>query len=478
MPVGLDTLRPRMVSLRVLNSLEALSHLLQLQSPQASGAASPPAWPRLQHLSCPSNAVSSMDSSLKLLPELCTLNLSRNQVTSISNIEACTRLTTLNLGCNNLVDCLPLAGCPSLENVALPWNAIASLEGLDALPRLRRLDVRGNRVRQLGEVALLAALPDLSELLLDRNPIACVKGWRISVLACFLETFTMLSLDDDEPSPHEQRRAAALMQQRAARKGFTTSHPQQFPRAHGKQPAIAGAQSTGPLPPPGDPAACPSASSSASSSFQPHQPMSSWTAGGTLSGLAADAEALGAMRHHRSRARVVDFDQEPQPKQASSFSLGPGAGETTMAPVAAKPTRGQPSRAASSPPASIVSNAGNSSLKSACWDAMQAFVDGQATGSISLEDELPASQSLLLPPSGSAASGGGKGSPSAAAALAARKQRLTSPPRFQQAMMERLRVSSSNGPSTSPPSLGDNHSIGTDSTSSLDVSEDSGEDDR
>lgn len=110
------------------------------------------------------------------------------QITSIANLFACTSLTDLNLSCNSITDCQPLAECPSLQTVSLPWNAISSLEGLDALPVLRRLDLRGNRVRQLVQVALLASLPNLEELLLARNPITCVPGWRISVLACFLET--------------------------------------------------------------------------------------------------------------------------------------------------------------------------------------------------------------------------------------------------------------------------------------------------
>lgn len=192
-PAGLDALRPRLVSLRVLNSLEVLSHLLAPENdgrlPQGStplaGAAT---WPALERLSCPGNALGAMDASLALLPRLATLDLGRNHISSVSHLTPATALSTLRLRGNGITDCRPLANCPSLTDVDLSWNGIASLDGLQRLPALARLDLRGNRLAQLSEVATIGALPALGELLVQRNPLSCVLSWRPGVLACFPDT--------------------------------------------------------------------------------------------------------------------------------------------------------------------------------------------------------------------------------------------------------------------------------------------------
>lgn len=49
-----------------------------------------------------------MDSSLQLLPELMSLDLSSNNICTIQNLHACTRLTELNLSYNSIDSLRPL----------------------------------------------------------------------------------------------------------------------------------------------------------------------------------------------------------------------------------------------------------------------------------------------------------------------------------------------------------------------------------
>eukprot|EP00873_Tetraselmis_striata_P002638 jgi/Tetstr1/422902/TSEL_013685.t1 len=398
-PAGLDALRPRLVSLRVLNSLEVLSHLLAPENdgrlPQGStplaGAAT---WPALERLSCPGNALGAMDASLALLPRLATLDLGRNHISSVSHLTPATALSTLRLRGNGITDCRPLANCPSLTDVDLSWNGIASLDGLQRLPALARLDLRGNRLAQLSEVATIGALPALGELLVQRNPLSCVLSWRPGVLACFPDTFFSLVLDGEKASRQELRKVLSVLSRRTARgaTGAAGAGPRPFPRAQLGSSSIGSPESSL-----DEAAACPSP-------------------------IRVEA---GGKAAKASRARVVDFDaaggvvpspQAPQASGAARRGESPGRGGSAGRAGAGARQRGK--AFVPLPPASV---------KAAAWEQMQAFVEGQAVGAIPLEDE---------PPLGNSPSGGRPRPPRH------RAHRVGSPPRYDQGVVQRLRASS------------------------------------
>jgi Leucine-rich repeat (LRR) protein len=111
------------------------------------------------------------------------LDLSHNLITRIENTEHCYRLAYLNLGSNlitSVADINLVLG--NVTVLVLRDNALASLLGVQKLFNLRRLDLAGNALTDVGEVRELGTLPALEQLALARNPLATAPTYRIAVL--------------------------------------------------------------------------------------------------------------------------------------------------------------------------------------------------------------------------------------------------------------------------------------------------------
>jgi len=120
--------------------------------------------------------------NVKKLKGLATLNLARQNITSISEIN----------GLENL---------EGLQVLILSNNNISEIEGLDTLTNLLVLKLRNNRI---SEIKGLENLVKIQELYLEKNPIKTLKGLDNLVELKFLNLFAC-SIDDIESFRNKQR---------------------------------------------------------------------------------------------------------------------------------------------------------------------------------------------------------------------------------------------------------------------------------
>ncbi len=86
-----------MISLEILQSV--LRHIFVERTVEIQDAQ---VWSRLATAACPCNGMVLMDESLQLLPAVEALDLSRNNLAKVANLQKCLRLKFLDLGFNHI----------------------------------------------------------------------------------------------------------------------------------------------------------------------------------------------------------------------------------------------------------------------------------------------------------------------------------------------------------------------------------------
>lgn len=169
-------------------------------------------WPHLDSINLSDNQLTSIDTSIRLAPNLKTLILDQNKIQKIENLSGLPYLQTLSLCENHIVQCvdlhLELGG--NLMHLNLSQNNLRSLKGFRKLFTLVKLDVSCNAVESIDEVDYVAGLPCLEELILTGNPIAGTVDYRSRVLARFNDRINDIYLDNEKGSALEIDTALAL----------------------------------------------------------------------------------------------------------------------------------------------------------------------------------------------------------------------------------------------------------------------------
>ncbi|KAF9587033.1 hypothetical protein IFM89_039719 [Coptis chinensis] len=180
---GLLQLRHTLEKLILHNSTDALRHVFASRIVDVKDSA---VWNRLFLVSCPCNGLLLMDDSLQLLPNVETLDLSRNRFAKIDNLKKCTKLKHLDLGFNHLrsISSLTEVAC-SIVKLVLRNNALTSLNGIETLKSIEGLDLSYNVISNVSELEILASLPFLQSLWLEGNPICCAPWYRAQVFSLF-----------------------------------------------------------------------------------------------------------------------------------------------------------------------------------------------------------------------------------------------------------------------------------------------------
>lgn len=100
------------------------------------------------------------------------LALSSNNIEKVTGLKGLKSLKVLSLGRNLLKKFDGIEEvADSLEQLWLSYNLIEKMAGVEALTNLKTLYMSNNLVTKWAEVARLAGLPFLEELLLQGNPI-------------------------------------------------------------------------------------------------------------------------------------------------------------------------------------------------------------------------------------------------------------------------------------------------------------------
>eukprot|EP00755_Sulcionema_specki_P010169 Sspe_Gene.6755::Locus_2269_Transcript_1_1_Confidence_1.000_Length_4905::g.6755::m.6755 len=146
---------------------------------------SPAEWSSITDLNLSSCSIKEL-SLLDQFPSLLHLKCDHNLLCDVSGLRACTSLASLNLNSNRITSSdssngkpgvMPLGKCLEqmtyLESLSLESNQITSVAGLCLkLPNLKFLNVRSN---DISKVDGLEQLPQLRELIFDRNKLRCFE---------------------------------------------------------------------------------------------------------------------------------------------------------------------------------------------------------------------------------------------------------------------------------------------------------------
>lgn len=167
----------------------------------------PYAWSLLTHLSLSDNNLTFLPS-LPSLPSLSSLDLSSNLLISIpTGLSTLPNLKSLNLA-HNMVDSVLgiYSHIPSVISLNVSSNRLESLCGLERLEHLSRVDLRDNRVEDIGEIGRLAVLAGVKEVWVTGNP--CTRryqDWRVRCFDLFAKEGRAVSLDGSLPGLMESR---------------------------------------------------------------------------------------------------------------------------------------------------------------------------------------------------------------------------------------------------------------------------------
>ncbi|XP_055472321.1 serine/threonine-protein kinase 11-interacting protein [Psammomys obesus] len=167
---GLRGIYSQLESLICSRSIQALEELLSACGGDLCSALP---WLALLSANFSYNALSSLDSSLRLLSALRFLNLSHNHIQDCKGfLMDLSELYHLDISYNHL-HLVPRMG-PSgaaLRTLILRANELRSLQGLEQLRKLRHLDVAYNLLEGHAELSPLWLLAELRKLYLEGNPL-------------------------------------------------------------------------------------------------------------------------------------------------------------------------------------------------------------------------------------------------------------------------------------------------------------------
>ncbi|XP_059184369.1 nischarin isoform X2 [Centropristis striata] len=213
---GLSSLRSSLATLSIHHSTDTMTSVLvpeasEFSQWEAEGAESGcpvtaviPVWRNLTTLDLSHNTISSIDSSVKLIPKVEFLDLSHNQLSTVENLQHLYNLVHVDLSYNSLK--LLEAAHTRLGNIktlSLAGNQLEQLTGLTKLYSLVNLDLSHNLLAQLEEIRNIGSLPCLEKLNLSTNPMCIIPDYRTKVLAQFGDRAAEVCLDGEVTTEKE-----------------------------------------------------------------------------------------------------------------------------------------------------------------------------------------------------------------------------------------------------------------------------------
>lgn len=90
---------------------------------------------------------------LTLFPNISSIKVAKNKITSIAGIEKLTRISRLDIRDNLVKDISPINGLKQLRLFNAQNNKITSIGGLDDLPKIRSMNVNDNPITDLSDLA-------------------------------------------------------------------------------------------------------------------------------------------------------------------------------------------------------------------------------------------------------------------------------------------------------------------------------------
>ncbi|ETK85771.1 hypothetical protein L915_09519 [Phytophthora nicotianae] len=158
----------------------------------------------IEQMNLHGNSIQSMDG-LEAFTGLVELCLSSNYIEEISfhALQSLVHLRVLDLSANSISSTLGFPQLPRLEELSMAHNCLHGFNGLTRpvkFPKLQYLDLRGNEISELNDLAVLQRLKRLSHLRLQAangdqaNPVCGLDGYQHNII----EMLPRLKLLDEE----------------------------------------------------------------------------------------------------------------------------------------------------------------------------------------------------------------------------------------------------------------------------------------
>ncbi|XP_074525644.1 nischarin [Halichoeres trimaculatus] len=213
---GLSSLRSSLATLSIHRSTETMMSILvpeasEFSQWEAEGSESGcpvtaviPVWKNLTTLDMSHNCISTIDSSVKLIPKVEFLDLSYNQLSTVENLQHLYNLVHVDLSYNSLrVLEAAHTRLGNIKTLNLAGNQLDQLTGLTKLYSLVNLDLSHNKLAQLEEIRNIGSLPCLEKLNLSSNPMCIIPDYRTKVLAQFGDRAAEVCLDSNVTTEKE-----------------------------------------------------------------------------------------------------------------------------------------------------------------------------------------------------------------------------------------------------------------------------------
>jgi Leucine-rich repeat (LRR) protein len=157
-------------------------------------------WNRLVYLSLANCGLTIMDESFHFFPSLVELDISHNDLRSITHLQDCIALEYINASHNRIYSLHHLERTIGhVKRLNFAHNDITSLEGLDKIYSLEEINIMHNAVQDFQQVQYLARLPNLESILLANNPITERRHYRLKVYREFVRVGSMMTGNRDFP---------------------------------------------------------------------------------------------------------------------------------------------------------------------------------------------------------------------------------------------------------------------------------------
>ncbi|GBM62948.1 Serine/threonine-protein kinase 11-interacting protein [Araneus ventricosus] len=168
--IGFDCLSAQ---LKVLICFRSIYLLKEIFGQSLNSEKGPYTWPELKELNLSCNYLTSLDQSLKNIPNVEILHLSQNHIKDADGIQVLKNLIFVNLNYNELehIPVFNISSCRSLSKLYLKNNMLEDLEGIDCLFNLEELDVSNNLLSSYHVLNPLDKLKALKVLTLEGNPL-------------------------------------------------------------------------------------------------------------------------------------------------------------------------------------------------------------------------------------------------------------------------------------------------------------------